>query len=139
MVNRATNPNDPKWKHYGGRGIGVNDEWKVFANFLRDMGEAPKGFSLERKDNEKGYSKENCCWIPVAEQAKNRRTSIKLEIDGEVLCLAEACRKYDLNYGTVLYRLRRLKWEPTRALGRKARFYLDRAITKAEVEEAKLA
>jgi hypothetical protein len=61
----------------------------VYSNFLEDMGERPEGMSLERKDNSKGYSKDNCCWITLAEQAKNRtkpssRNRICAEIAREI-------------------------------------------------------
>lgn len=74
MVQRCTNKNSPEYKNYGGRGIFVAEEWLVFENFFADMGKKPsEELSLERIDNEQGYSKENCKWATTQEQSLNKR------------------------------------------------------------------
>ena len=73
MIQRTTNPKNTNFPRYGGSGIGVCEEWRVFKNFLRDMGERPKGMSLDRVDNTLGYSMENCKWSTASEQVSNRR------------------------------------------------------------------
>lgn len=74
MKSRCYDPNETSYRNYGGRGIAVSDEWLDFRNFERDMGPTYQlGLSLERVDNEKGYSKENCAWIALNEQSRNRR------------------------------------------------------------------
>jgi len=73
MKQRCTNPTNIAYKYYGGRGISFCSRWDAFENFFEDMGERPIGLTLERVDNEKGYSKENCKWANQKEQIRNSR------------------------------------------------------------------
>ena len=60
MKQRCNNPNHPAYDRYGGRGISYHPDWEIFENFHQDMGDPPEGLTLERVDNSKGYSKDNC-------------------------------------------------------------------------------
>ena len=74
MKNRCYNPNHMGYKNYGARGITVCDRWldDPWA-FFEDMGPRADGFTLERTNNDKGYSPDNCYWATWEEQAANRR------------------------------------------------------------------
>jgi hypothetical protein len=70
---RCRNPNNRNYPDYGGRGIDVCSEWDDFWQFVEDVGEKPEGCSLDRIDNNKGYSKDNCRWATHTEQMNNCR------------------------------------------------------------------
>lgn len=74
MLERCYNPRSPSYKWYGGRGIAIDDpRWFSFPPFLEDMGEKPPGKSLDRRENDLGYSKANCRWATPKQQTDNRR------------------------------------------------------------------
>ena len=75
MLQRCTNQNAPDFSRYGGRGIQICERWNSFENFLADMGIRPQGKSLDRIDNSKGYTPENCKWSTASEQQLNKRVS----------------------------------------------------------------
>ena len=69
MKDRCSNPNNPKWRWYGGRGISVCDRWREsFENFLADMGARPADTSIDRIDPEGDYEPGNCRWADWATQ-----------------------------------------------------------------------
>jgi hypothetical protein len=74
MIQRCEYKKHVSYKDYGGRGITVCARWRnSFQAFLDDMGERPKGTTLDRNDNNKGYNKANCRWATHSEQSANRR------------------------------------------------------------------
>lgn len=73
MNSRCNNPNREKYKDYGARGIKVCERWHKFENFLADMGEAPRGLSIDRfPDPDGNYEPGNCRWATPKQQAANR-------------------------------------------------------------------
>lgn len=74
MKKRCINPRSNNFKYYGGRGIKVCDVWFTsFAAFLRDMGRAPVGHSIDRIDNDGNYEPGNCRWATSKTQRLNQR------------------------------------------------------------------
>lgn len=72
MRDRCLNKVSPVFKNYGGRGIKICDRWLNFENFLEDMGERPKGMTLDRTDNDGDYEPDNCRWVTQKENNRNR-------------------------------------------------------------------
>jgi hypothetical protein len=88
----------------------MSNEWLsdflVFASDSKEDGYAA-GLTIERKDNDGDYCRENCIWIPLPDQAKNRRTSAIVTYQGESMIMEDAIRKSGIKHGTVYDRIRR--------------------------------
>ena len=109
MKSRCYCPSNNQYKNYGARGITVCGEWlgqNGFERFYADMGKRPhekngQSYQLDRIDNSKGYSKENCRWVTAKENQQNRRNNLRTFLNGEEVCLSELCRTLHLKRTTI--------------------------------------
>lgn len=118
MLDRCALPTHQAYHNYGARGIVVCKRWREsFDNFWADMGPAYQhGLTLERRNNNRGYSPANCKWATRRRQANNRRTSALLDTPAGRITVSQAARRYGLGRSTLAYRLA-AGWGVPRALG----------------------
>lgn len=116
MRQRCENPKAQRYADYGGRGIRVCDEWKSFERFFSDMGNRPKGYSLDRIDNDGGYNKANCRWATTKQQNNNNRRNRIVELNGEKRTIAEWADRVGLDWTTIRNRLDIHGWSVEQAL-----------------------
>lgn len=102
--------------------VTISPRWRSYEVFLKDMGEKPKGFTLERKDNSKGYSKANCKWATRTEQQNNRRSNRCLSFQGKTKTVTQWARQFNISASTLFWRLNR-GWDVKRALTQPIRAY----------------
>jgi len=101
------------YPRYGGRGITVCARWTGdggFRRFLADMGNRPAGHSIERLDNDKEYSPQNCIWADAKQQARNQRRIKQWTYRGVTGSIAELCERFGKEPRNVRQRLTKLKW-----------------------------
>lgn len=139
MKQRCNVPGANGYARYGGRGITVCERWNAsFAAFLEDMGERPRGTTLDRIDNSKGYEPGNCRWTTVKEQQRNQRGNRLLTYRGETKCLtawAETVGAANgIGYSALNHRINR-GWAVERALTEPVQ--VRRCINDAHQEEAR--
>lgn len=112
MKRRCNNPKDSRFERYGGRGIKVCAEWEnsferfaewAFANGYREQ------LTIDRIDNNKGYSPDNCRWATHKEQNRNYSRNHRLTFNGKTQCVADWAKETGLNGSTILYRLKQGK------------------------------
>lgn len=120
---RTNNPNAQFYEDYGGRGIKICDEWnKSFLSF-KEWAES-SGYSdkltIERIDVNGNYCPENCKWIPLKEQANNRRTTVNITFNGETMNLSQWAKRLGMNFGTLQTRYKN-GWSVEEMLTRKVR------------------
>lgn len=98
MLGRCYTSSNTAYKYYGAKGITVCNDWHDFTIFLADMGVCPKGSSIERKDVLGNYEKNNCIWLPIGKQARNRTDTIWVIMQGNRISLIEACEHLQLPF-----------------------------------------
>jgi len=91
IIKRTENRNYKDFDLYGGRGISMSLEWRQdFMSFYRDMGPRPSGIhSIDRINNDGNYEKNNCRWVLIDIQNRNKRNNIWIEKDGELKILED--------------------------------------------------
>jgi hypothetical protein len=116
MIQRTTNSNNAAAGNYVHRGISVSDSWRdSFRAFIEDMGRRPsKKHSIERTNNDLGYSKENCVWATRAEQSRNSRRNRLITFNGRTMVSADWAKEIGIQQSTLMYRLR--NWPLERAM-----------------------
>lgn len=115
IIQRCTNPNHKHYEKYKDK---LPEEWKLFENFLADMGERPEGMSLDRIDNSLGYCKENCRWATPTMQQRNKsnnKVSVELaiqikELRKQGMYLKDIAAKFELTESTVKNVIYRGDW-----------------------------
>jgi hypothetical protein len=117
MKERCYNPQKAAYPRYGGRGIKVCDRWLDLQNFIEDNEQlALPGTTLDRKDNDKDYSPENCRWVTQLVQANNRENCVNLEFRGRTQTVAEWARELGMFEHTLRKRIQDSKWTVEKAL-----------------------
>ena len=116
MMDRCHNPNSNQYKWYGAEGKTVCDEWHGTDGFIRFYEWAlANGYTddltIERKDVNRGYSPDNCCWIPHNQQTWNTRVSKRLTVNGETLSVPQLSQKYGVSKANIHNRID-LGWSP---------------------------
>jgi len=123
MKARCLRKTHKQFAHYGGRGITVCPQWYDFPQFLADMGRKPTpGHSIDRIDNSKGYSPENCRWATKTEQNRNHRGNHMLTLNGETHCIQEWAEITGIRHTAIRVRLQR-GWTVEKALTTRRREY----------------
>jgi len=116
---RCKDPAHVSYGDYGGRGISVCERWESFEAFVEDMFPRPSmDHTLDRKDPDGGYHKDNVQWATKVAQARNKRASLYLPhpTTGELIPAAEVADIMGVCYQTMRYRLKKEgKWNPVTA------------------------
>lgn len=118
MKTRCEKEDSDKYHCYGGRGVRVCERWSnSFEAFLADMGPRPSlDYSLDRYPNNDGnYEPGNCRWATRFEQARNKRNTVNLTLEGQAMCLADWAKRIGIRRGTLRARINR-GWTHEKAL-----------------------
>jgi len=113
---RCLDSKNINYKDYGGRGIKICKRWMKFENFFKDVGEIPKGLTLDRINNNKGYSPSNFRLITQKEQCCNKRNNRLFTYNNKTQCISKWAEEYNISYQKLYRRIFRDKWTIERAL-----------------------
>lgn len=118
IIQRCTNPSNKRFPQYGGRGITICESWRHdFARFLSDMGEKPSPLhTIERRNNNRGYSKDNCSWELPEVQANNKSNNRFIQFAGKKQTVTQWSREVGISRRTLILRIDHLGWDEERAL-----------------------
>lgn len=118
MIYRCENPKNNAYKYYGKRGITVCNEWHDFATFKKWLEENKPcdDFTIDRIDNSKGYSPDNCRFASHKEQSNNRRSNVEIEYKNETHNLTEWSELLGFDYKRVHNRMYKLGWSFEQAI-----------------------
>ena len=105
MMHRCLNPKNDKYHRYGAKGITVHESWRDFLCFLKDMGEAPDGLTLDRENTNGNYEPGNCRWVSMLVQQNNRNNNRIIEHQGIKYTLSQASKKFDIPWSTLNNRI----------------------------------
>lgn len=122
MIQRCYDTKNLSYKRYGAKGIKVCAEWeKDFFSFLRDMGEKPEGYTLDRINSLGNYEKENCRWATPQQQANNRFSNFLITYNDKTQTLTQWANEYGLHWATLRKRIISLKWDIHKAITTKVK------------------
>lgn len=110
MRQRCLNPHNPKFYIYGARGIKICDDWKKDSQPFIDWALSSgynENLTIDRIDNDGNYCPENCRWVSIKEQLKNRRISKKINYNNKIYSLSEFAKEFNLFASTVRSRYSR--------------------------------
>ncbi len=108
MKDRCLNTNSASYHNYGGRGISICEKWvKSYTAFESDMGDRPKGYSLDRIDNNGDYCPENCRWADKKTQQRNQRRAVYVEIEGKKYRAIELSETYGVKTDFIVSRAKK--------------------------------
>ena len=122
MIQRCEDPRVSHYERYGARGIKVCKRWYNFYDFYLDMHPTYKDdLTIDRIDNSKGYEFNNCRWVTVKEQNRNRKNNFIINAFGESKTLQEWSEQFGLGWSTLRKRIKDLGWNVEKALTQKVR------------------
>lgn len=119
IIQRTTNPNNYEYGEYGGRGIGICNEWRnSFNSFMQwsyENGYADN-LTIDRKNNNKGYQPDNCRWVSNKENCRNKRNNHCLTYNGQAKTITEWAEITGLSKEVIRYRITKMGWSAEKAL-----------------------